>query len=142
MNVSPGETIFLHARELADPAEQRAYLDRECGERSALRDEVEAMLSAAAGAAEFFEEAEFREPTETAGSIIGRYKLPLISRHPLRPFSRRPAPGVLRMKPFTGPLSRGHLLRAPRLCCWRFSRILQPTRSRRRFWGRLINQPL
>ena len=40
------KTVFLHASELASPAERAAFLDRECGGEGELRDRVEMLLAA------------------------------------------------------------------------------------------------
>ena len=40
------KTLFLHASDLADPAERAAYLDRECGDDAGLRGRIEALLEA------------------------------------------------------------------------------------------------
>ena len=48
MAVDPAraKSLFLHASELADPAERSAYLTRECGDDTELRNRVEALLRA------------------------------------------------------------------------------------------------
>src|SRR5262245_36911223 len=48
-------TIFGEALEQSDPAARAAYLDRACGADTALRQRVEALLAAHAGAGRFLE---------------------------------------------------------------------------------------
>ena len=87
------ETIFEGARQLSDPAERRAFLDRACASDAGLRRRVEEMLEGLAEADRFFAEggtAIFQPPagteagntlalevarTEKPGDRIGRYKL-------------------------------------------------------------------
>jgi serine/threonine protein kinase len=55
-DANPGlMTIFAEALELSDPAARAAYLDRACGGDAALRQRVEALLAAHAGAGRFLE---------------------------------------------------------------------------------------
>ena len=84
---SKEETIFEAARQLADPQEVQAYLDRACGYDQELRSRVENLLRAGRRAKDFFQQ---HNPTaafpgnpevvgkgidEGVGSVIGRYKL-------------------------------------------------------------------
>src|SRR5262249_55981824 len=48
MAVDPAraKSLFLNASDLADPAERAAYLNRECGDDTELRNRVEALLRA------------------------------------------------------------------------------------------------
>ena len=91
----PEESLFNAARELADPARRRAFLDQACGADLALRARVERLLKAAETADDFLascapameaaaglqpsEESssqDFRHSTdERVGSRIGPYKL-------------------------------------------------------------------
>src|SRR5262245_65349247 len=48
-------TIFTEALELPDPAARASYLDRACGGDAALRERVESLLAAHAGAGRFLE---------------------------------------------------------------------------------------
>jgi len=80
--MEPLDTIFLHAREMADPARRAAYLAQACGADADLRANVEAMLRDATGAEEYFGPAEASRPPvapspplEGPGTWIGRYKL-------------------------------------------------------------------
>jgi serine/threonine protein kinase len=92
MAVDPArvKSLFLAAADLPDPAEQAAYLDRECGGDAALRQRVEALLQADAAVAALPPEASSVPPpglqaptadhlptTEPQpGAVIGgRYKL-------------------------------------------------------------------
>src|SRR5437879_3717439 len=68
------DTIFLHARDIADPAERAAYLTKACGNDADLRIRVEAMLRDATEAEKFFGP-EAAVVTEGPGTVIGRYKL-------------------------------------------------------------------
>jgi eukaryotic-like serine/threonine-protein kinase len=68
------DTIFVTARDIADPAERAAYLTQACGNDADLRQRVEAMLRDATGADEFFGP-EATVVTEGPGTVIGRYKL-------------------------------------------------------------------
>ncbi len=75
------DDIFLNAREIANPTERATYLAQACGADTDLRNRVEAMLSDADGAKDFFG-AEDNLPgrvaaplTEAPGTVIGRYKL-------------------------------------------------------------------
>jgi serine/threonine protein kinase/tetratricopeptide (TPR) repeat protein len=84
---SQEETIFEAARQLGDPQKQAAYLEQACGGDLALRQRVERLLRAGRSAKGFFQRhdpaALLREggdstaagSRETAGSVIGRYKL-------------------------------------------------------------------
>ena len=72
--------IFLKAREIIDPVERAAFLEKACGNDAGLRERVEAMLRDADAAEEFFDDEEKEKiPSpnliEQAGTIIGRYKL-------------------------------------------------------------------
>jgi WD40 repeat protein/serine/threonine protein kinase/Flp pilus assembly protein TadD len=78
------EEIFLAAVEKKSPGERAAYLDRACGDDTALRAEVEGLLKAHDGAGSFLEQSLLdpatmtREPpavVEKAGAVIGPYKL-------------------------------------------------------------------
>src|SRR4051794_4468753 len=48
-------TIFMEALDKDDPAERSAFLDTSCGDDVALRERVEALLSAHAGAGNFLD---------------------------------------------------------------------------------------
>jgi serine/threonine protein kinase/Flp pilus assembly protein TadD len=80
--------LFLKALELSSAAERRAFLDRECVDYPELRAEVDSLLEAGERAGQFleqpvadsvatgaFQSASVAEPTETAGTAIGPYKL-------------------------------------------------------------------
>jgi WD40 repeat protein/serine/threonine protein kinase len=77
--MEPFDTIFLNARAVTDPAERAAYLAEVCDSDAGLRARIEAMLHDAQGAEDFFGSedrlAAATPLTESAGSIIGRYKL-------------------------------------------------------------------
>jgi serine/threonine protein kinase len=77
--MEPQDTIFLKARDIADPAERAAYLTQACGNDTVLRQRVEAMLCDATGADEFFgpEDTVINTApvTEGPGTVIGRFKL-------------------------------------------------------------------
>jgi eukaryotic-like serine/threonine-protein kinase len=77
--MEPQDTIFLKARDIADPAERAAYLTQSCGNDAALRQRVEAMVRDATGADEFFGPEGTVDGsafiTEGPGTIIGRFKL-------------------------------------------------------------------
>ena len=77
--MEPQDTIFLKARDIADPAERAAYLTQACGNDADLRQRVEAMLRDAAGADEFFGPegtvVSSAPITEGPGTVIGRFKL-------------------------------------------------------------------
>jgi len=89
MNAKPidKETIFNKAAELADPAEQAAFLDQACGGDARLRAEIETLLRHDNDAGSFLERPAINSPHEAAtlppspiadgpGSVIdGRYKL-------------------------------------------------------------------
>jgi eukaryotic-like serine/threonine-protein kinase len=83
-NQQQEESIFAAARELTDPAQRRALLDRACAGDPALRHRLEKMLAALADADHFFLEGEMavhsavrtsETPAEQPGERIGRYKL-------------------------------------------------------------------
>ena len=76
------QSIFLHAIGLASPADCAAYLDEACRDNPQLRADLDALLAAhdrlgAALAPPIQPEGTqaFTPPTETAGSVIGPYKL-------------------------------------------------------------------
>ncbi len=76
------EQVFFAALEQKSPAERAAYLDAACAEDADLRQRVEKMLAAQAGAASFLEvpvhqaQATIRRTlTEGPGTEIGPYKL-------------------------------------------------------------------
>jgi serine/threonine protein kinase len=69
------EAVFQAAMELSSPREREAYLQRECGEDTDLRREVEELLRAAVEAEEVFETREDRPVLEQAGDRIGQYHL-------------------------------------------------------------------
>src|SRR5215472_12858415 len=83
---SKEETVFEAARQLDNPQEVDAYLDRACGQDRELRMRVENLLRAGRRAKDFFQR---HQPAafpgypgtvstgsdEAAGSVIGRYKL-------------------------------------------------------------------
>jgi eukaryotic-like serine/threonine-protein kinase len=81
------ETLFLAAREIADPAQRAAFLDRACRSDTALRQRLERLLAVDAPAAELWADdpptsdqqtIRIEEPEPVAegpGSVIGRYKL-------------------------------------------------------------------
>jgi hypothetical protein len=60
--MEPQDTIFLKARDMADPVERAAYLTQVCGNDAELRGRVEALLRDAKGADKFF------GPDPTVGS--------------------------------------------------------------------------
>src|SRR6476661_951186 len=63
-------TIFGEALDLSDPAARAAYLDRACGENAALRERVEALLAAHAGAGRFLEpDAPPSNPSAVTGTL-------------------------------------------------------------------------
>src|SRR5215472_14095181 len=84
---SKEETVFEAARQLDNPQDVDAYLDRACGQDKELRTRVENLLRAGRRAKDFFQRhhpaAAFPGNTgmiatgsdEGAGSAIGRYKL-------------------------------------------------------------------
>src|SRR5208282_6810561 len=84
---SKEETIFEAARQIGDPQEQAAYLERACGQDQELRWRLEKLLHAGRKAKDFFQKhnpgAALRGNldvaaelvSEGAGSVIGRYKL-------------------------------------------------------------------
>jgi WD40 repeat protein/serine/threonine protein kinase len=83
-NQKQEESIFAEAREVTDPAQRRALLDRACAGEPALRQRLEKMLAALADADQFFLEGEravhsavraSETPAEQPGERIGRYKL-------------------------------------------------------------------
>jgi WD40 repeat protein/serine/threonine protein kinase len=81
------EEVFATALEMADPATRRAYLDRACAGKAALRQEVESLLAAHERAGDYLlhpaaigaratQEAMLLPPlSEVTGTRIGRYKL-------------------------------------------------------------------
>ncbi len=80
------KSIFGQAAEIASPPERAAFLDHACGQNSALRSEVEALLAAAENAGSFMgqpaigSETDTRHPipdtlAEGPGTVIGPYKL-------------------------------------------------------------------
>jgi hypothetical protein len=81
------EEVFATALEMADPATRRAYLDRACAGKAALRQEVESLLAAHEQAGDYLlhpaaigaratQEAVLLPPlSEVTGTRIGRYKL-------------------------------------------------------------------
>ena len=84
---SKEETVFEAARQLDNPKDIDAYLDRACGQDRELRTRVENLLRAGRRAKDFFQRhnpaAAFPGNSVTmaagsdegAGSVIGRYKL-------------------------------------------------------------------
>src|SRR5262245_40423106 len=75
-------SIFLAVLEIADPAEQAAYLDQACAGDPALRLQVERLLRAYQEPGPFMEVPAHalvatvdESTTERAGSVIGPYKL-------------------------------------------------------------------
>jgi serine/threonine protein kinase/WD40 repeat protein len=77
-NTSRIDAIFAEARAMTDPAQRAAYLEQACAGDSALRAEVESLLAADQGAADFMKiEVPATEifPGANAGDKIGRYKL-------------------------------------------------------------------
>jgi hypothetical protein len=80
--MEPLDTIFVHAREMADPAQRAAYLTQACGGDADVLRRVEAMLRDATAAEEYFGPAKASRPpvapstpSEGPGTWIGRYKL-------------------------------------------------------------------
>src|SRR6516162_977104 len=81
------ETIYEAARQLSEPLEQAAYLERVCAGDQELRERVERLLRAGQKAKDFFQRHDpaatlrdnrvsaFEPSSEGAGSVIGRYKL-------------------------------------------------------------------
>jgi serine/threonine protein kinase/Flp pilus assembly protein TadD len=72
------KVIFGEALDCASPAEQAAFLDRACGDDTALRGRVEALLRAHERAGHFLQgtpaTAE-RGPAEAPGTVLGHYQL-------------------------------------------------------------------
>jgi serine/threonine protein kinase len=84
MNVlaDKAKSIFLHAAELAQPAERQAFLDARCAGDPALRREVDDLLRHFERVGSFLEDAAAdscatvdEPPTERPGTVIGPYKL-------------------------------------------------------------------
>ena len=85
--ISSEQAVFAEALQRAVPDARAAYLDEACGSDVALRRRVEALLSAAASAGDFLEDAPTgllldaaatsveSELSEVPGNRIGRYKL-------------------------------------------------------------------
>src|SRR5262245_22598329 len=72
------KVIFGEALDCATPSEQAAYLDRACGDDSALRGRVEALLRAHQRAGQFLQgtPATFeRGQAEAPGTLLGPYRL-------------------------------------------------------------------
>jgi eukaryotic-like serine/threonine-protein kinase len=81
------ETLFLAVREITDPAQRVAFLDRACRSDPTLRERLERLLAADAPAARLWADdlstgdqqtLQIEEPEPVAegpGSVIGRYKL-------------------------------------------------------------------
>jgi serine/threonine protein kinase len=69
------EAIFQEAMELSSPQERETYLQRQCGEDTELRREVEELLGAAVEAEGVFETRECRPVLEQTGDRIGHYHL-------------------------------------------------------------------
>jgi serine/threonine protein kinase/Tfp pilus assembly protein PilF len=76
------KSIIARARELDSPAERARYLSEVCGQEAGLRDEVERLLGAAAGAGPFLEMSKPTAPfvedapvAEGPGSRIGPYTI-------------------------------------------------------------------
>src|SRR5262245_54322704 len=75
--------LFSVALEMEGPDERSAYLERACGGDVGLRRRVETLLRSYAGAGDFMaspaaglgDPAELRATTETAGTVIGPYRL-------------------------------------------------------------------
>ena len=84
---SKEEAIFEAARQLGDPQEEAAYLERACGQDQELRRRVKKLLRAGRKAKEFFQkhnpaaalggnlDIAAEVVSEGAGTVIGRYKL-------------------------------------------------------------------
>src|SRR5262249_46935976 len=76
-------TIFLAALDIDDPAERAAYVDRACGDDSALRAEVEGLLDAHRQPAGFMARpapalvatADSPPAAEAPGAAVGPYRL-------------------------------------------------------------------
>jgi TPR repeat protein len=79
--MEPLDTIYLNAREIADPGKRAAYLSQVCGSDADSRQRLEAMLRDADAAEEYFGSAQNVPDgatalmTEAPGTVIGRYKL-------------------------------------------------------------------
>jgi WD40 repeat protein/serine/threonine protein kinase len=69
------EAVFQAAMELASPQERESYLQRQCGEDTELRREVEELLNAAVEAEKVFEPRAHSPALEQAGDRIGHYRL-------------------------------------------------------------------
>jgi serine/threonine protein kinase len=75
------QDLFVAALQINDRAERSAYLNRECGDDTRLRQRLQVLLRAHAEAADFLESPptgsyqSTSPPAETAGSMIGPYKL-------------------------------------------------------------------
>jgi serine/threonine protein kinase len=76
------KAIFSQALELDSPAERARYLDDACGGDGPLRDEVESLLRAFAGAGDFLESLDGTAPflgesavEEGPGTVVGPYKI-------------------------------------------------------------------
>src|SRR5215472_9693636 len=89
VDAARAKSLFLAASDLADPAQRAAFLDRECGGDTDLRDRVEALLRAndaaplpvaleatvdsAPGEAET---EDYGDPSARVGAVlVGKYKL-------------------------------------------------------------------
>src|SRR4051812_33067611 len=68
VDAARAKSLFLNASDLADPAARAAYLERECGGDTALRQRVEALLAAhdGGGGSEEGDACATSEPTSPA----------------------------------------------------------------------------
>ncbi len=71
------KAIFWEALDCATPAEQAAYLDRACGDDTALRGRVEALLRAHLRTGQFLQGKALadRDASEAAATVLGPYRL-------------------------------------------------------------------
>ncbi|MFN0126498.1 MAG: tetratricopeptide repeat protein [Verrucomicrobiales bacterium] len=74
------DTVFLQAREMADPEKRAAYLESACGHDPERRARLEAMLADAEAAESYFgtiagPQSKRDEAGEGVGTVIGRYRL-------------------------------------------------------------------
>src|SRR5262249_26379838 len=96
------ELLFAAAVELSDPAERRAFLDRECGGDAALRGRGERLLAADAQTASFLShgaaaavEPAGLAPLAAGAGLAGRFQL----RPQLRPRGLGQGPAAARLEP-------------------------------------------
>jgi len=68
-------TEIFHAALARDEAERAAFVGAQCGEDTALRREVEAMIAAHQNASHFGDSPVYEAPTLEAGSAIGPYRI-------------------------------------------------------------------